>query len=701
MKPSRADEPLLFAEAWQFGDVRIDPGRHLLQLRGEAVEIEPKPFALLIALAEARGDVVDKRDLLERLWPRQLVTDAVLNQCVLRARQAIGDDDHRVIVTVHRHGYRIGPAVEAVAGAASASSPASALSRHRRAGWTALALLGVAGALALAAWSFDGGRQAAPRAPSVAVMPIETSSANADVQRIASGLGDALLTRLAQEASLRVPARTSVRAAAEHRADVRRVGRELGVEHVFEAVLDEAGNGYVLHASLVRGSDGFQEWARRFDVPDGGLAVAEAAIADAVIAALDGHAPGSSSSAIGTDSDQAYRAYLRGRALWHQRTEAALRWAIENDEAALAIDPQFARAHADLATAWMLLYEYSNLSLEDARRAAEPHVRSALRLAPGLAEAQAANGLLLLDGGEAIAAERALRKAVAAAPNDATFLMWLGTSLTYQGRVSEAAAWHDKALALDPLSAVAHVYVGVDRALAGDAGAGSRFERAIALDPRLPESYWQYALAERFAGRTAAARELLERALALDPSSEYTRAMLADTLLELRAPQQAATVLRGGGDGSLAAWLRSAAAVARANGDDERALVYDRLSVDRAMPLPDDRLLAAAAQARLGRRVDSLASFERLLAGSAGNEPIVRLWQADLGAPDVMLYLDLVREQRGAAAARTAADAVAARLQAMRQGGVRLPALDALLDAVRRYDVQSKPSANSRSPTNT
>ncbi|HEU4664311.1 MAG TPA: winged helix-turn-helix domain-containing protein, partial [Dokdonella sp.] len=538
MKPSRADEPLLFAEAWRFGDVRIDPGRHVLQVRADTVEIEPKPFALLIALAEARGDVVDKRDLLERLWPRQIVTDAVLNQCVLRARQAIGDDDHRMVVTVHRRGYRLGPAVEAIPGEPPASPTGGGSPPRRRAVRAAIALVGIAVAAAAVALLIDGSRWRTPPSPSVAVMPIETTSANADVQRIASGLGDALLTRLAEEASLRVPARTSVRAAAEHRADVRRVGRELGVEHVFEAVLDEAGGGYVVHASLVRSSDGFQEWARLFDVPDGGLAIAETAIADAVIAALDGHA-GAPTSAIGTDSDQAYRAYLRGRALWHQRTEAALRWAIENDEAALAIDPQFARAHADLATAWMLLYEYSNLSLEDARRAAEPHVRAALRIAPDLAEAQAAHGLLLLDGGDVVAAEQALRKAASAAPNDATFLMWLGTSLTYQGRVTEAAAWHDKALALDPLSAVANVYVGVDRALAGDDSATARFVRAIALDPRLPESYWQYALAQRFAGRPTSARELLERALALDPSSEYTRAMLADTLLELHAPREA------------------------------------------------------------------------------------------------------------------------------------------------------------------
>lgn len=102
-------------EGYRFAPVHVDARRLAVTVDGKPVEIEPKPLALLLALAEANGEVIGKQALLERLWPRQVVTDAVLNQCVLRARQALGDIGHRAIVTVHRHGYRLGLPVERIA----------------------------------------------------------------------------------------------------------------------------------------------------------------------------------------------------------------------------------------------------------------------------------------------------------------------------------------------------------------------------------------------------------------------------------------------------------------------------------------------------------------------------------------------------------------------------------------------------------
>src|SRR5690606_4351275 len=97
---------------------------------------------------------------------------------------------------------------------------------------------------------------------------------------------------------------------------------------------------------------------------------------------------------------------------------------------------------------------------------------------------------------------------------------------TYQGRIDEARRWHQQALAIDPLSAVAETYVGIDRALAADAGAAAHFERALALESRFVEARWQYALHERFRGDLVAATRHLRHALAIDGSSEYTRALL-------------------------------------------------------------------------------------------------------------------------------------------------------------------------------
>ncbi|MGB3046687.1 winged helix-turn-helix domain-containing tetratricopeptide repeat protein, partial [Dokdonella sp.] len=558
-------------EGYRFAPVHVDARRLAVTVDGKPVEIEPKPLALLLALAEANGEVIGKQALLERLWPRQVVTDAVLNQCVLRARQALGDIGHRAIVTVHRHGYRLGLPVERIAAGKQSEASVTATTvqptAHPARLWRGLApalaaLLIVAGG---ASWL---ARSPPPAAASIAVMPIEMRDGNAEDERIASGFGDALLTRLAQQADLHVPARTSVAVAAEHRGDIRRIGRELRVEHVVEAVLRPEQDGYVLHASIVRTSDGFQQWARRFDIPPGGLAAAEMTVVRAIADALSVEATGiATDSPVGIDSESAYKAFLDANALRNQRTEASLRWAIERYSEALRIDGDFAAAHAGLASAWLLLYEYSNLSLSEAQRAAQAHIDHALRLSPDLAEAHAAVGLLKLNAGDGRGAENALRRAVALERGNATTMMWLGTALTYQGRLGEARAWHEQALALDPLSAIAETYVGIDLALALDARAATHFDNARAIDPRLVEPLWQHALFERLRGNEAAAAVHLEKALAIDSSSEYTRALLAATKLAVGAVDDAARVLGAGSDGSLAIWLRAAIAVADARGD--------------------------------------------------------------------------------------------------------------------------------------
>lgn len=672
-------------EGYRFAPVHVDARRLAVTVDGKPVEIEPKPLALLLALAEANGEVIGKQALLERLWPRQVVTDAVLNQCVLRARQALGDIGHRAIVTVHRHGYRLGLPVERIAAGKQSEASVTATTvqptAHPARLWRGLApalaaLLIVAGG---ASWL---ARSPPPAAASIAVMPIEMRDGNAEDERIASGFGDALLTRLAQQADLHVPARTSVAVAAEHRGDIRRIGRELRVEHVVEAVLRPEQDGYVLHASIVRTSDGFQQWARRFDIPPGGLAAAEMTVVRAIADALSVEATGiATDSPVGIDSESAYKAFLDANALRNQRTEASLRWAIERYSEALRIDGDFAAAHAGLASAWLLLYEYSNLSLSEAQRAAQAHIEHALRLSPDLAEAHAAVGLLKLNAGDGRGAENALRRAVALERGNATTMMWLGTALTYQGRLGEARAWHEQALALDPLSAIAETYVGIDLALALDARAATHFDNARAIDPRLVEPLWQHALFERLRGNEAAAAVHLEKALAIDSSSEYTRALLAATKLAVGAVDDAARVLGAGSDGSLAIWLRAAIAVADARGDTARTQALYRLSIDRPAAHPQDRLLAAVASARTGSRADSLRRFEQHVEASGDNEPFVDLSQADLGVPDLLLYLQLMRDARGSDAARVAAIAARQRLLAMSANGVRVPALG---DAVKQ-----------------
>ncbi|WP_257692263.1 winged helix-turn-helix domain-containing protein, partial [Mycobacterium tuberculosis] len=91
---------------WRFGNVLFDEGRWQLTVGNTVVEIEPKPLEILGVLLRHAGEVVTKEELFGFLWPGVIVVEKALTNAVGKLRRAIGDQDQRMIVTVHRIGYR-------------------------------------------------------------------------------------------------------------------------------------------------------------------------------------------------------------------------------------------------------------------------------------------------------------------------------------------------------------------------------------------------------------------------------------------------------------------------------------------------------------------------------------------------------------------------------------------------------------------
>ena len=92
-----------------FGQFAVNLATRELLHHGEAVELQPKVLDLLIYLLRNRHRAVDKQELQDAVWPRQIVTEAALTRCVMKARKALGDDaeQQRYIRTVHGTGYRL------------------------------------------------------------------------------------------------------------------------------------------------------------------------------------------------------------------------------------------------------------------------------------------------------------------------------------------------------------------------------------------------------------------------------------------------------------------------------------------------------------------------------------------------------------------------------------------------------------------
>lgn len=91
---------------YHFHEAILDTDARLLQLRGAPIHLSPKAFELLDLLVARRPSAISKQELYDALWPNTFVVEANLPVLIREVRSAIGDDDHAIIKTVHRFGYR-------------------------------------------------------------------------------------------------------------------------------------------------------------------------------------------------------------------------------------------------------------------------------------------------------------------------------------------------------------------------------------------------------------------------------------------------------------------------------------------------------------------------------------------------------------------------------------------------------------------
>src|SRR6266481_2868547 len=100
-------------DIFRFEGFTLDLRRGCLRAGDREIELRPKSFAMLRYLVENAGRLVSKDELMKAVWPDVTVADDSLTRCMSDVRQALGDDDQRVIKTVLRRGYLFAAPVSA------------------------------------------------------------------------------------------------------------------------------------------------------------------------------------------------------------------------------------------------------------------------------------------------------------------------------------------------------------------------------------------------------------------------------------------------------------------------------------------------------------------------------------------------------------------------------------------------------------
>jgi TolB-like protein/Tfp pilus assembly protein PilF len=334
---------------------------------------------------------------------------------------------------------------------------------------------------------------------SVAVLPFENKSGNADSEYLSDGLAESLIYRLSQLSNLKVTPRSSAFRYKGKDVDAEKIGNELGVDAVMSGRLIQRGDDLTISVDLIDVRNKKTIWGEQFQRKMSDLLATQRDIASTIADKLQLRLSGNDSKGITkqyTTNNEAYQLYLQGRYFWNKRSSDNLKKATELLKAATEKDPNFALAYAGLADCYVVSYYYVGERPREIMPLAKTYAAKAIELDPTLAEPHAtlAFAAWLLDW-DKVTAEREFLRAIELNANYPTAHHWYSRYLRGLGRKDEAFREIKRAEQIDPLSLVIINNIAENYIDQGDLNSAAReCRRMIDLDPNFWAAYQTLAI---------------------------------------------------------------------------------------------------------------------------------------------------------------------------------------------------------------
>jgi TolB-like protein/Flp pilus assembly protein TadD len=408
-------------EGLRFGHFRFDVAQRQLSRDGVPVRLANRALDILSVLVSARGDVVTKEQLMERVWPGQVVEENNLHVQVSALRKALdyGKGGQSHLVTVPGRGYRLVGLVEASIG-----------DRDR---------------------------------PSIAVLPFQNLSNDPTQEHFADGIVEDITTALGRLRWLLVIARKSSFTYKGRAVDVKQVGRELGVRYLLEGSVRWASKRLRISAQLVDATTGGQHWAERYDLEVDDIFVAQDAITRSVAAAIEPHllaAEGVRALSHSAGDLGAWELVARAQThLWrltrsdHETAVAALKRALDRY-------PDYAQARSLLGFCLVFAAHMGWSDREQGLSAGRQHALRAVALDDRDPWAHIALGYWAMMERRTEESIAAFRGALNLNPNSAAGHCYLSHILAFAGRDHEAIEHAETAIRLSPLDPEMALFLG-------------------------------------------------------------------------------------------------------------------------------------------------------------------------------------------------------------------------------------------------
>ncbi len=360
---------------------------------------------------------------------------------------------------------------------------------------------------------------------SIAVLPFENRSGNADSEYLSDGLAESLIYRLSQLPDLKVSPTSSVFRYKGKETDPQVVAKELGVDSVMTGRITQRGDNLTISVNLVDTRNGKSLWGEQYERKMSDLLATQREIATTITQKLHLKLSGEETGITKkyTNNNEAYQLYLKGRYYFARRNKDDVNKAIESYEQAIRLDPNFALAYARIAEAYNQMPNYPYAAPMEAFPKAKAAAEKAIAIDPTLAEGHTAMGntFTSLDRNWP-AAESSFKRALELDPKSATaHYRYASEYLISVGRTKEALAEVEKALEIEPLDP--NMVANLGRHLLYDGQRERALEqsrRAYEADPSFVIARLLYGMTLNATGGYAEAIALSEKYLQDDPNNQ-------------------------------------------------------------------------------------------------------------------------------------------------------------------------------------
>jgi TolB-like protein/Flp pilus assembly protein TadD len=380
------------------------------------------------------------------------------------------------------------------------------------------------GSPAAAAPAEADGPLSLPDKPSIAVLPFDNMSGEAEQEYFADGMVEDIITGLSRIKWLFVIARNSTFVYKGQSVDLKNVGQELGVRYILEGSVRKAMDRVRVTGQLIEADTGTHVWADRYDRTLDDVFALQDELTMNVVAAIEPSLRKAEIERVKRkrpDSLDAYDMLLRAIPLVYPAMPEEAEQALPLLESALDLEPEYALAHGFTAWSHEIIFARGGLR-EENRRGAIAHAHAAINHGRDDAIALSLGGFVVgLVEHDRDAARQAMEAALALSPSCALTYNLGSVVMTFGGDADRAIEWGEQALRLspvDPMSYAPWLSVTLGHFLRGDfEAAAAAARKTFQANPNWSSAHFVLAATHARLGRLDEARAAAARVLELQP----------------------------------------------------------------------------------------------------------------------------------------------------------------------------------------